>query len=135
MQAKVITNPHCAFMPLNISMFEIHPEFSTTFSGDPRHLYWMGCCLESARVFQILLKTPCRESFPILLQAVWQMYLILAVPILLRTRPVLPHLLLYRLQWRDSKDGKFDAVLTGGIDRSMGPESYVKFCKIGALIC
>jgi len=28
---------------------------------------------------------------------------------------------------------KFDAVLTGGIDRSMGPESYVKFCKIGAL--
>ncbi|MEM5775243.1 MAG: beta-ketoacyl synthase N-terminal-like domain-containing protein, partial [Anaerolineaceae bacterium] len=29
--------------------------------------------------------------------------------------------------------GKFDAVLTGGIDRSMGPESYIKFCKIGAL--
>ena len=28
---------------------------------------------------------------------------------------------------------KFDAALTGGIDRSMGPESYVKFCKIGAL--
>ncbi|MBA4420235.1 MAG: hypothetical protein C0391_03735, partial [Anaerolinea sp.] len=28
---------------------------------------------------------------------------------------------------------KFDAVLTGGIDHSMGPESYVKFCKIGAL--
>ncbi len=28
---------------------------------------------------------------------------------------------------------KFDAVLTGGVDRNMGPESYVKFCKIGAL--
>ncbi len=28
---------------------------------------------------------------------------------------------------------KFDAVLTGGIDRHMGPESYVKFSKIGAL--
>ncbi|HPS47987.1 MAG TPA: SDR family NAD(P)-dependent oxidoreductase [Flexilinea sp.] len=28
---------------------------------------------------------------------------------------------------------KFDAVLTGGIDRNMGPESYVKFSKIGAL--
>jgi len=28
---------------------------------------------------------------------------------------------------------KFDAVLTGGIDRSMGPESYIKFSKIGAL--
>ncbi|MEN6572626.1 MAG: SDR family NAD(P)-dependent oxidoreductase [Anaerolineaceae bacterium] len=28
---------------------------------------------------------------------------------------------------------KFDAVLTGGIDRHMGPESYIKFCKIGAL--
>ena len=31
------------------------------------------------------------------------------------------------------EDYKFDAVLTGGIDRSMGPESYVKFSKIGAL--
>lgn len=31
------------------------------------------------------------------------------------------------------EDNKFDAVLTGGIDRSMGPESYVKFSKIGAL--
>ena len=30
-------------------------------------------------------------------------------------------------------DRKFDAVLTGGIDRSMGPESYIKFSKIGAL--
>jgi len=30
-------------------------------------------------------------------------------------------------------DHKFDAVLTGGIDRSMGPESYIKFSKIGAL--
>ena len=28
---------------------------------------------------------------------------------------------------------KFDAVLTGGVDRNMGPESYVKFSKIGAL--
>ena len=28
---------------------------------------------------------------------------------------------------------QFDAVLTGGVDRNMGPESYVKFCKIGAL--
>ncbi|MGD2026785.1 MAG: beta-ketoacyl synthase N-terminal-like domain-containing protein, partial [Anaerolineales bacterium] len=28
---------------------------------------------------------------------------------------------------------KFDAVLTGGIDRNMGPGSYVKFCKVGAL--
>ena len=28
---------------------------------------------------------------------------------------------------------RFDAVLTGGIDRNMGPESYVKFSKIGAL--
>ncbi len=28
---------------------------------------------------------------------------------------------------------KFDAVLTGGIDRHMGPESYIKFSKIGAL--
>ncbi len=27
----------------------------------------------------------------------------------------------------------FDAVLTGGIDRNMGPSSFVKFCKIGAL--
>ena len=30
-------------------------------------------------------------------------------------------------------DRKFDAVLTGGIDRNMGPESYIKFSKIGAL--
>ena len=29
--------------------------------------------------------------------------------------------------------GHFDAVLTGGIDRNMGPTSFVKFCKIGAL--
>ena len=29
--------------------------------------------------------------------------------------------------------GQFDAVLTGGVDRSMGVESFVKFCKIGAL--
>ncbi|HSM23748.1 MAG TPA: beta-ketoacyl synthase N-terminal-like domain-containing protein, partial [Anaerolineaceae bacterium] len=28
---------------------------------------------------------------------------------------------------------QFDAVLSGGVDRNMGPESYVKFCKIGAL--
>ncbi len=28
---------------------------------------------------------------------------------------------------------QFDAVLTGGVDRNMGVESYVKFCKIGAL--
>jgi acyl transferase domain-containing protein/NAD(P)-dependent dehydrogenase (short-subunit alcohol dehydrogenase family)/acyl carrier protein len=27
----------------------------------------------------------------------------------------------------------YDAVLTGGIDRNMGPSSFVKFCKIGAL--
>ena len=29
--------------------------------------------------------------------------------------------------------GHFDAVLTGGLDRNMGPTSFVKFCKIGAL--
>jgi acyl transferase domain-containing protein/acyl carrier protein len=29
--------------------------------------------------------------------------------------------------------GHFDAVLTGGVDRNMGPTSFVKFCKIGAL--
>jgi malonyl CoA-acyl carrier protein transacylase len=29
--------------------------------------------------------------------------------------------------------GHFDAVLTGGIDRNMGPPTFVKFCKIGAL--
>jgi len=29
--------------------------------------------------------------------------------------------------------GQFDAVLTGGVDRNMGPESFVKFSKIGAL--
>ena len=28
---------------------------------------------------------------------------------------------------------QFDAVLSGGVDRNMGPESFVKFCKIGAL--
>ncbi|HEY0992070.1 MAG TPA: type I polyketide synthase, partial [Kofleriaceae bacterium] len=27
----------------------------------------------------------------------------------------------------------YDAVITGGIDRNMGPSSFVKFCKIGAL--
>ncbi|NTU76167.1 MAG: polyketide synthase, partial [Anaerolineaceae bacterium] len=31
------------------------------------------------------------------------------------------------------ESNKFDAVLTGGVDRSNGPESYVKFSKIGAL--
>ena len=29
--------------------------------------------------------------------------------------------------------GHFDTVLTGGLDRNMGPTSFVKFCKIGAL--
>ena len=29
--------------------------------------------------------------------------------------------------------GHYDAVLTGGLDRNMGPTSFVKFCKIGAL--
>ncbi len=29
--------------------------------------------------------------------------------------------------------GQFDAALTGGVDRNMGPESFVKFSKIGAL--
>ena len=29
--------------------------------------------------------------------------------------------------------GHFDAVLTGGVDRNMGPSSFVKFSKIGAL--
>ena len=28
---------------------------------------------------------------------------------------------------------KYDAVITGGIDRHMGPETYIKFAKIGAL--
>jgi len=28
---------------------------------------------------------------------------------------------------------RFDMVLTGGVDRNMGPEAFVKFCKIGAL--
>ncbi len=28
---------------------------------------------------------------------------------------------------------RFDAVLTGGVDHNMGPEGFVKFCKIGAL--
>ena len=27
----------------------------------------------------------------------------------------------------------FDAVITGGIDRNMGAQTFVKFCKIGAL--
>ena len=27
----------------------------------------------------------------------------------------------------------FDSVITGGIDRNMGPSTFVKFCKIGAL--
>lgn len=31
------------------------------------------------------------------------------------------------------ENNHFDAVLTGGVDRNMGPESYIKFCKIGAL--
>lgn len=31
------------------------------------------------------------------------------------------------------RSGQFDAVLTGGIDRNMGVEGFVKFCKIGAL--
>jgi malonyl CoA-acyl carrier protein transacylase len=30
-------------------------------------------------------------------------------------------------------DGQCDAVITGGVDRNMGPGSFVKFCKIGAL--
>ncbi|MEI7772871.1 MAG: beta-ketoacyl synthase N-terminal-like domain-containing protein, partial [Chloroflexales bacterium] len=30
-------------------------------------------------------------------------------------------------------DERVDAVLTGGIDRNMGPSTFVKFCKIGAL--
>ena len=29
--------------------------------------------------------------------------------------------------------GDFDAVVTGGIDRNMGAQTFVKFCKIGAL--
>ena len=29
--------------------------------------------------------------------------------------------------------GQCDAVLTGGVDRNMGPSTFVKFCKIGAL--
>jgi len=29
--------------------------------------------------------------------------------------------------------GHFDAVLTGGVDRNMGPEGFIKFSKIGAL--
>lgn len=31
------------------------------------------------------------------------------------------------------ENNQFDAVLTGGVDSSMGPETYIKFCKIGAL--
>ena len=30
-------------------------------------------------------------------------------------------------------ENDFDAVITGGIDRNMGPHTFVKFCKIGAL--
>ncbi len=30
-------------------------------------------------------------------------------------------------------EGHADAVLTGGVDRNMGPSTFVKFCKIGAL--
>ena len=30
-------------------------------------------------------------------------------------------------------EGDFDAVVTGGIDRNMGAQTFVKFCKIGAL--
>ncbi|MDR1727061.1 MAG: acyltransferase domain-containing protein, partial [Acidobacteriota bacterium] len=30
-------------------------------------------------------------------------------------------------------DGDYDAVLTGGVDANMGPSTFVKFCKIGAL--
>jgi acyl transferase domain-containing protein/acyl carrier protein len=30
-------------------------------------------------------------------------------------------------------DGHYDAVVTGGVDRNMGPAAFVKFCKIGAL--
>ncbi len=30
-------------------------------------------------------------------------------------------------------EGQFDSVITGGIDRNMGPSTFVKFCKIGAL--
>ena len=30
-------------------------------------------------------------------------------------------------------EGDYDAVVTGGIDRNMGVNAYVKFCKIGAL--
>ena len=30
-------------------------------------------------------------------------------------------------------DGSFDAVITGGIDRNMGPATFIKFCAVGAL--
>ena len=30
-------------------------------------------------------------------------------------------------------EGDFDAVVSGGVDRNMGPSTFVKFCKIGAL--
>ncbi|NNK63837.1 MAG: type I polyketide synthase, partial [Gemmatimonadetes bacterium] len=30
-------------------------------------------------------------------------------------------------------EGDFDAVISGGVDRNMGPSTFVKFCKIGAL--
>ncbi|MGM9458149.1 beta-ketoacyl synthase N-terminal-like domain-containing protein, partial [Lacticaseibacillus rhamnosus] len=29
--------------------------------------------------------------------------------------------------------GQLDAVVTGGVDRNMGVNAFVKFCKIGAL--
>ncbi len=34
---------------------------------------------------------------------------------------------------RGLRTGQFDMVLSGGADRSMGPATFVKFCKIGAL--
>ena len=30
-------------------------------------------------------------------------------------------------------DHQYDAVITGGVDRNMGVDAFVKFCKIGAL--
>jgi malonyl CoA-acyl carrier protein transacylase len=30
-------------------------------------------------------------------------------------------------------EGQCDAIITGGVDRNMGPSTFVKFCKIGAL--
>ena len=34
---------------------------------------------------------------------------------------------------RDWSSGQYDAVVTGGVDRNMGVNGFVKFCKIGAL--